>query len=354
MDLKTNVDLSTNEVAELFALFSESLRTNQSLELPLGDSKLSISVSKDIQLEFEINQSEQNNFLRLTINWEKIPEELSKKSEDASDLRTAAMSNEKLVTAEESSEILNVEPIQPKATTTINTVSRQIPSRVPLNVNYTHVLSGKYVSAFSKPSPRIWASLLNGDSSTPSVDEQEDLFSDVLKEKNMPNNQQQPKPIDNKYVTEEASSTNIEWQEPKAEDNYTDDQWAKPSDILKHQREDKVEAVSPPNPKVNPLINADIPSPKNTTSSNSSDQMEMKPDKVAPNSNIPLSSLPEKNVEGQNIGKVKTNKYNIPAPSIPKPEKSKSEKHIDKEDIPEGAPVPPDKKKKLGWSGWEK
>lgn len=337
MDFKTNVSLSSEQLADLFEIFAMTIRQSNNIKIPLGNSEMTIDVGEHIGLGIEFSQEKSTSSLNLSVQWtteakptEKEP--LSIPKAEAPQIHPPSPPEAeppKPSTQPETPPVAQSTPPQsppvstPVSTTAAKLTDRALPYRIELATNTIGTNGGgKFVSAFSTPATSKWQMVV-GPQETADLkeDEEEDLFasleSKIKPDKRKKKSTPEPLGLIPTAKTPEVDLDEkevLQWKEPSPEENVTDDDWKKPSELLKQTKTPPSEIPSPT-----------VPSPKPSATS---------PKPVA---NVPPAQMKKPN-------------YDLPPPpSIPAAKR------------PEGAPVPPDVKKKeekkndkkIGWSEWD-
>ncbi|RMG35083.1 MAG: hypothetical protein D6732_09630 [Methanobacteriota archaeon] len=356
MDFKTNVSLSSEQLADLFEIFAMTIRQTKNIKIPLGNSEMTIDLAENIGLVIDFSQEKTTSRLNLTLQW--VPHaEISRQSDmpraeppqpksiprpTETAIPPAAVPPPASVPASPPSTAVpppvsapaspqvpasppQTVPTQQPTTTSAKLSDRRLPQRIQLN---TTTISGngggQFVSAFSGSSSSKWKLAIGEQQQEPPEEKkEEDLFASLdAKIKKEPKKKKAvPEPIGliptaKTPEVEVDEKEVLQWKEPVPEENVTNDDWQKPSELLKKQ------GGTPPPPTV--------PSPKSA------------PQAPAPPRKRPAPSATLKKPD-----------YDLPPPpSMPAA------------NIPKGAPIPPDvkkkqqskdtkKEKKIGWSDWD-
>ncbi len=309
MDFKTQTSLTAEQMADLFEVLALSLRQNQEFKVPLGTSEISIDVAKAIVLGIEYSEGNEQGTLKLNLSWN-LQDLKSVEAPSKSEPKTT----QPTPSPQPTQQFTPIQEPSPRVVqTTARMSDREIPHRIAISTNTIVGNNGEYKSAFTKNGSSKWvlAVQTEGLEVASQKPEEEDLFSHI--DDRLPTKKKKSVPATSPFVPGAPSPKPVEdtevasWKEPSPEENVTDDEWAKPSELLKRQKASTNEPVVP------------------------------KPTQAPPS--VPKATMPKPS-------------FSMPEPKVPQPQ-----------NIPEGAPIPPDikrknekqapKGKKLGWEDWD-
>ncbi len=399
MDFKTSASLTPEQLADLFEIFSHTLRQSQNLKVPLGNSEISIDLGDQISLTIDFSQNTEGSGLQISLGW------ISGKVQDRSIPQASIPPAPKSVTPPPATEIPHPSPqkippspsvvppsstgippspptppsipevqpplvSQPQTPTTNismpqkttetpivvenkNISDRSLPQRIKIKTNTVSDNGGYYINAYQNPKKSKWTLIVGEDEDVSVENEETPLFEELDKKPKPSPKKSIPEPL-GLIPTAKVPEINLDeeevlsWKEPSPEENITDDDWQKPSEILKksgQQLSSSTPSVPPPPSapsapsiqKHDPPTSSSIPKPSRT-----SNQRTFAPS--PPPVNRPQPSAPPTNLKKPD--------YDLPPPASIPPAK-----------IPKGAPIPPDlkkkqetkdkKDKKIGWSQWD-
>lgn len=407
MKIKNSFELDPHETAELFYKLAESLKLNNSLDFEIKGNAASLEVGELLSTQLSFSETS----FSLQFKWGKTEVEKEIEEEKGVDWRSQFdqdMQDAGLTVDEEKALIEELEPIieeempiieepslpKEETTPTPSVPLEPLPTRMVLGTTTLSYDPGYWTSSFSlDESTNTWDALLIGEDlenkkwdvdndeniSAPSIaparqvrrsveeDDDDDLFSDLDKLDEKSPMKRETKVINRKKhvkvsisgqaipsAKEILDNEQIEnWSEPTPEDNTTNDDWVKPSEVL--QKKNK-EAKNKPTPIPGPIIPTSTPKPKKDVKKEKSELPT--PSK---SSNEILSEVSEwkepEDVTSDEDSWVKPSEFakiqkKPKKDNIPTPDKSKDPRFKEPPEAPDKKKNDKKDKKNKGWASW--
>lgn len=270
MEFDADLELTAEELAHLFEMILEGLRAENKFELPIENTKFELNIgSAKVQSSINIANISGINRLILGFQWkEPITKTTATKKVTEKPAKEVAVDSEETVQVFEDEHVVTTAE---EVFTTDEPIERTIPQRMILQTTTFGNDVGYYISAFSPEEESIWERVSDPEQGLahekwntqiqhegiPTIGEfkhkkeSEDLFEELEKKpikKPIKNTTTQKK----SYITKSTTTRTAvapppaakakkaplaeeeeEWQEPSRDEIATDDDWVKPSEIIK-------------------------------------------------------------------------------------------------------------------------
>jgi hypothetical protein len=266
MEFNADLKLTNNQLKEFFEKLAENLDSTESLLLPLGKTNVSLRVgSAHVFTKIKILEDEGKNSLSLTFDWIETSDEEEPISHVVESKAESAKIVDMQATDEEISEFVEVAA----------SGKSLLIKRKEIDTTTFGYDVGAYYSAFSQLERSHWDLVIDKDAQLANVKwgaseevtvgipliediekkPEEDSYQETEASQNNSRKYMTegpkkpapdapiPAPTATKIIKKKAEikdTNNLEWSEPRVEDNITDDDWIKPSDLLKRKQKGQV------------------------------------------------------------------------------------------------------------------